>query len=83
MGHSIYLQLATLLVGADLRREERQWQRNVRRHAFELPFNSQHLLKDIGLESDGRAIGVSVPDSIKAERHIRHLRRVLSMRITT
>lgn len=31
MRHSIYLTLATLLIKADLKREEREWQRTVRR----------------------------------------------------
>ncbi|MCE7630389.1 DUF1127 domain-containing protein, partial [Vibrio fluvialis] len=37
MRHSVYLQLATLLVRADLRREEREWKRKVRRSAFDIP----------------------------------------------
>ncbi|CAH8204022.1 MULTISPECIES: hypothetical protein [Vibrio] len=83
MRHSIYLQLATLLVRADLRREEREWKRKFRRSAFDLPVHNVHLLKDIGLESDGRPIGQSEPDAVKAERRVRHLRRVLSARIPT
>ncbi|KLN64215.1 MULTISPECIES: hypothetical protein [Vibrio] len=83
MSHSVYLKLATLLVKADLRREERQWKRKLRRSAFDIPWNNEHLLRDIGLEQDGRPVGFSEPDSVKAERRIRHLRRVLSARIPT
>ncbi|MCZ4295197.1 MULTISPECIES: DUF1127 domain-containing protein [Vibrio] len=83
MSHSVYLKLATLLVKADLRREEKQWKRKLRRSAFDIPWNNEHLLRDIGLELDGRPIGFSEPDSVKAERRIRHLRRVLSARIPT
>lgn len=83
MSHSVYLKLATLLVKADLRREERQWKRKLRRSAFEIPWNNAHLLKDIGLEQDGRPIGFTEPDSVKAQRRVRHLRRVLSARIPT
>ena len=83
MRHSIYLKLATVLVRADLRREEREWQRKVRRSSFDLPWENTHLLKDIGLESDGRPIGSSEPEAVKIERRVRHLRRVLSTRIPT
>ncbi|WP_047049769.1 hypothetical protein [Vibrio mexicanus] len=83
MRHSIYLKLATLLVRADLRHEEREWKRKVRRSAYDIPWDNPHLLRDIGLESDGRAIGHTMPEHIKVERRVRHLRRVLSSRITT
>ncbi len=83
MRHSVYLTLATMLVKADLRREEREWKRKVRRSAHDLPWHNAHLLRDIGIEQDGRTIGHSEPDAVKAERRIRHLRRVLSARIIT
>lgn len=83
MSHSVYLKLATVLVKADLKREEREWKRKLRRSAYDIPWNNPHLLKDIGLEQDGRPVGFSEPDSVKAERRIRHLRRVLSARIPT
>lgn len=83
MSHSIYLKLATVLVKADLRREERAWKRKVRRSAYEIPWHNEHLLRDIGLDLDGRPIGRSEAPKAKAERRIRHLRRVLTARITT
>ncbi|GAA5647122.1 MULTISPECIES: hypothetical protein [Vibrio] len=83
MSHSVYLKLATLLVRADLKREERVWKRKLRRSAHDLPWNNVHLLRDIGLEQDGRPVGMSEPDAVKAERRVRHLRRVLSARIPT
>ncbi|NOH81274.1 DUF1127 domain-containing protein [Vibrio sp. RE86] len=83
MSHSVYLKLATVLVKADLKREEREWKRKVRRSAYDIPWNNAHLLRDIGLEQDGRPVGFTEPDSVKAERRIRHLRRVLSARILT
>ncbi|MDN3614123.1 DUF1127 domain-containing protein [Vibrio gallaecicus] len=83
MRHSIYLKLATVLVRADLRREEREWQRKVRRSSFDLPWENKHLLRDIGLESDGRPIAFSEPEAVTIERRVRHLRRVLSARIPT
>ncbi len=83
MRHSIYLKLATLLLNADLKREEKQWQRKVRRSAHDIPWSNVHLLKDIGLDQDGRSTRVSVPDTVKVERRVRHLRRVLTARIVT
>lgn len=83
MRHSIYLKLATTLLKADLRREEREWRSKLRRSRYDLPWENAHLLRDIGLESDGRPIGFSEPDAVKVERRVRHLRRVLSARILT
>ncbi|MEZ8311196.1 DUF1127 domain-containing protein [Vibrio splendidus] len=83
MRHSVYLKLATVLIRADLRREEREWQRKVRRSSYDLPWNNTHLLRDIGLEVDGRPIGFSEPEVVTIERRVRHLRRVLSARIPT
>ncbi len=53
MRHSIYLKLATVLLKADLKREEKQWQRMVRRSSHDIPWTNEHLLKDIGLDKDG------------------------------
>ena len=50
MRHSIYLKLDTVLLKADLKREEKQWQRMVRRNAHQIPWTNEHLLKDIGLD---------------------------------
>lgn len=84
MSHSVYLTLATLLIKADLKREERVWKRKIRRSVHDVPWHNTHLLRDIGLESDGRAIGTaSLPDHVLVERRIRHIRRVLSARIPT
>ncbi len=83
MSHSIYIKLATVLVRADLRREEREWKRKVRRSSYDLPWHNVHLLKDIGLQPDGRPIGGSVSNTVKAERQVRHIRRVLRLRIPT
>ncbi|WP_343291164.1 DUF1127 domain-containing protein [Vibrio harveyi] len=83
MRHSIYLKLATVLLKADLKREEKQWQRMVRRSSHDIPWTNEHLLKDIGLDKDGRSIRTSVPDAVKVDRRVRHLRRVLTSRILT
>ncbi len=83
MRHSIYLKLAALLLKADLKREETQWQRKIRRSAHDIPWTNVHLLKDIGLDPDGRSTRASVPDNVRIERRVRHLRRVLTARIPT
>ncbi len=83
MSHSIYIKLATLLVRADLHREDREWKQKIRRSSYDLPWHNAHLLKDIGLQTDGRPIGESVPNAVKAERHVRHIRRALRLRIPT
>lgn len=83
MRHSIYLKLATVLLKADLKREEKQWQRMVRRSSHDIPWTNEHLLKDIGTDKDGRSTQASVPDAVKVERRVRHLRRVLTSRILT
>ncbi|MFW7525069.1 DUF1127 domain-containing protein [Vibrio ostreicida] len=83
MNHSLYLTFATLLIKADLRREERIWKRYVRRNHCQVPWNNTHLLKDIGLEANGYSMGYSEPDNVKMTRRIRHLRRALSARIST
>lgn len=83
MSRSIYLRVAFLLVKADLKREEREWKRKIRRSAFDIPWENPHLLRDIGLEADGRPIGHSEPAHISIERRIRHIRRVSRLKIVT
>ncbi|EGR0207570.1 TPA: DUF1127 domain-containing protein [Vibrio vulnificus] len=83
MRHSIYLKLATILVQADLKREEREWAKRVRRSSYEIPWNNAFLLRDIGLDEGGRANLNTTPDEVKVARRIRHIRRVLSARIPT
>lgn len=81
MKHSFYIQLAVFLVKADLRREERQWKRKVRRSAYDIPWHNAHLLRDIGLDSEGRAECSSA--AVAAERRVRHFRRIISSRPAT
>ncbi|MDF2155444.1 DUF1127 domain-containing protein [Vibrio sp. CAU 1672] len=83
MHHSIYLKLATLLIKADLKRDEKNWQRAFRREAHDIPWNNVYLLRDIGLDNEGRSMRGTIPDAVKVERRVRHLRRVLTSRITT
>ncbi|PQJ90039.1 DUF1127 domain-containing protein [Aliivibrio sifiae] len=83
MRHSLYLHLATLLIKADFAREEREWKRRVRKVQYEIPWGNEYLLKDIGLHIDGRTISHFEVTEIKAERQVRHLRRLIRLRITT
>ncbi|WP_375751256.1 DUF1127 domain-containing protein [Vibrio sp. HN007] len=84
MSHSVYLTLATFLIKADLRREEREWKKKIRKSVHDIPWHNAHLLRDIGLEADGRSVGTpSLPDHVIAERRVRHIRRVLNARIPT
>lgn len=83
MRHSIYLHLATLFVRADLRRENRVARAKLRRATHEIPWGNTYLLRDIGLNADGRPLCGSEPHAVTAKRHIRHLRRVLSLKTVT
>ncbi len=83
MSHSLYLNLAVLFVKADLRREEKIWKKTVRRSQYDIPWENKHLLRDIGLDGDGRILGVSEPEHIIVERRMRHLRRVFRSRLAT
>ncbi|WP_264878021.1 DUF1127 domain-containing protein [Vibrio agarivorans] len=83
MRHSIYLKLAAWCVVADLKQEERAWKRRVRQSAHELPFHSEHLLRDVGLDATGRPLGRTETPKATAGRRVRHLRRILQSRMIT
>ena len=78
MKKSLYLKLATLLIKADVIREKR----NKNRMVNSLPLHSDHLLKDIGVTKEGYILETGEPDSVKAKRRVRHIKRVLNMRIS-
>lgn len=83
MRHSIYLQLASFFVRADLRREERVWRAKLRRSTREIPWGNAYLLRDIGLDADARPLCGSEPHAVIAERYIRRLRRASRLKILT
>ncbi len=84
MKHSLYLTFATFLIKADLRREERLWRARVRRTAYDLPVHSAHLMRDIGLDMDGRALVTKSADPAKqAGRKTERIRRRLILKIPT
>ena len=82
MHHSIYIQLATLLIKADLKREENAWLRKIRRSQYELPFHSEYLLRDIGLDKTGRPLGESQVATCKVQRRITLMRRIFQARLS-
>lgn len=84
MRHSIYIQLATLLIKADLKREQNAWVRKIRRSQYQLPLHSEHLLRDIGLDTTGRPLGESLPVVVnRAERRVILIRRIFKSRLST
>lgn len=83
MHHSIYIHLATLLIKADLKREQNAWLRKIRRSQYELPFHSEHLLRDIGLDNTGRPLGEPLSVVNKAERRVTLMRRIFRTRLST
>ncbi len=83
MRHSLYLQLATFFVRADLRREERVSRAKVRRSTREIPWGNAYLLRDIGLNADASPFCGSEPHAVIAERYIRHLRRASRLKRLT
>lgn len=84
MRHSIYIRLATVLLTVDLKREEREWRRSVRRLRSGIPWENAHLLRDIGLDTEGRPVGtLAEPPAVTAQRRARHLRRLVRSRILT
>jgi len=83
MRHSLYLHLAVFFVRADIRREERVWLAKTRRATSEIPLGNAYLLKDIGLNAEGRALCSAEPRDIAAKRRVRHLRRACRLKIAT
>lgn len=81
MRQSVYLHLAVLLIRLDIHREHEAFRRDRRRILANLPHLSQHVLKDIGVERDGRMkVGLT---SSPAERKVYNLRRRFKSRLIT
>lgn len=83
MRQSLFIILATTLIKADIHnelRKKRKLQRAIRVKC--LHFNA-HLMRDIGLQPDGFAIGEKFPPSVKAKRTVRHLRHFYALKIKT
>ncbi|WP_419209301.1 hypothetical protein ACN08N_14015 [Photobacterium leiognathi subsp. mandapamensis] len=80
MRQSIYIRFAIFLIQQDIKREDALWRHQQRRVRVYLPYHSAHLLRDVGVESDGR---IAVSHLVHAERKVRHLRRTLWFRHNT
>ncbi|MGO1297286.1 MAG: DUF1127 domain-containing protein [Vibrio sp.] len=84
MSQSLYLKAAVLLIRADLHLEERRWHNKIRKQAHHLPLMSAYMMRDIGFElSTHIATMNTMPDTVKVQRRLYHIRRMLSSRITT
>ncbi|MFC3022771.1 DUF1127 domain-containing protein [Vibrio zhugei] len=84
MSQSLYLKVAVLLIRADLRLEERRWQSQIRKQAYHLPLMSVYMLRDIGFTPSSHIATMNtLADTVKVQRRLYHIRRMLSSRITT
>ncbi len=83
MRDSIFIQLATLLIKADIYREDSAWKRRVKRSQNNPPWNDAYLLKDIGLSQQSSDTVENERPSFTVERRVRHLRRLIRTRIPT
>ncbi|PSV26007.1 MULTISPECIES: hypothetical protein [unclassified Photobacterium] len=80
MRQSVYIRFAIFLIQQDVKREEALWRHQQRRVSVYLPVLSPHLMRDVGVESDGR---IALSHLVHAERKVRHLRRTLRFRHNT
>lgn len=80
MRDSVLVKLATTLLYLDIKNEERLWKKARRRYSYIVPWTNTHLLRDIGLDSEGR-VNLRKPRS--AERKVAILYRALRWRTTT
>lgn len=83
MRQSLYLILATSLIKADIHQQQRKIRKQLRPERFEHQYFNAYLLKDIGLQPDGFAVGEKVPPIIKAKRTVRHLRHLYYGKISS
>ncbi|MDP5254593.1 MULTISPECIES: DUF1127 domain-containing protein [unclassified Vibrio] len=83
MRPSIYISLATWLIQQDLHRQDRQWRRNLRRRSYHVPWHNAHLLRDIGLDPQGRPLGQEMPIEQATQRRLAHLTRIVRWRMRT
>jgi hypothetical protein len=83
MRHSIYIILATWFIKADVRRQERAFQRKLRRSVRDIPWHSEYLLRDIGLLPDGQVAVDRAMVKDQVTRRVRHFRRFYRQRIPT
>jgi hypothetical protein len=83
MRQSLFIILATTLIKADIHNELRKKRKMQRPVRFEHLYFNDHIMRDIGLQSDGFAIGEKYPPAVKAKRTVRHLRHLYYAKIKT
>jgi len=83
MRQSIYIILATTLIKADIHNELRKRRKMLRAVRIENVYFSTYLMRDIGLQPGGFAIGERFPPIVKAKRTVRYLRHLYYSKIST
>lgn len=83
MRQSLYLILATTLIKADINNELRKIRKEQRAIRYTILHFNAHLLRDIGLQTDGFDTGEKFPAAIKATRMVRYLRHLHYVRMKT
>ena len=74
MRPSIYILLATLLIKADIYNEIRKKEKRLRPQQVDSQYLTTHMMRDIGIQSDGFIVGERFPSAMKAHRTVRYFR---------
>lgn len=83
MRQSIYLILATTLIKADIQNELRKKRKLLCPIRVDHLYFSDHLLRDVGIQSDGFVVGERFPPTVIARRTVRYLRHLQYIKINT
>ena len=83
MRQSIYLLLATTLIKVDINNELRKKEKKLRAQKIEFLYLSAHLMRDIGIQTDGFIVGERFPAALQAQRTVRYLRYLQYAKIKT
>ena len=74
MRPSIYILLATLLIKADIYNEIRKKEKRLRPQQVDFQYLTTHMMRDIGIQSDGFIVGERFPAAMKAQRTVSYFR---------
>ncbi|PKG39046.1 DUF1127 domain-containing protein [Psychromonas sp. Urea-02u-13] len=83
MRQTLFLILATTLIKADIKNELRKKRKQQRPQRLEHLYLNDYLMRDIGLQPGGFAIGEKFSPSVKAKRSVRYLRYLHQLKINT
>lgn len=83
MRQSILIILATTLIKADINNELRKKRKQLRPIKVDHLYLNAHLLRDIGIQSDGFAVGERFTPIVRAKRTVRYLRYLHYFKIST